>query len=104
MQGLQVHNRHNGANQRWKILYHDEREKRRTKGMNTDFGLYINRPFYIRSRLPFQRVVECHGASNVKLARWRKNTKAQQWYFDEKTKTIKNNNWTPRSLDIQSNG
>jgi hypothetical protein len=38
------------------------------------------------------------------LKRWRKNVKAQQWYFDEVSKTIKNNNWKSHSLDIQSNG
>jgi len=50
--------------------------------MNEEYGLHINRPFYIRSRLPFQRVAECHGANNVWLKRWRKNVAAQQWYFD----------------------
>jgi hypothetical protein len=66
--------------------------------MNEQFGFHINRPFYIRSRLPFQRVAECQGANNVALKRWRKNTKAQQWYFDEVSKTIKNNAWKSRVL------
>jgi hypothetical protein len=75
-----------------------------TKGMNKDFGFHINRPFYMVSRLPFKRVAECHGANNVWLRRWRKNTTAQQWYFDQVSKTIKNNHWKSHSLDIQSNG
>jgi hypothetical protein len=72
--------------------------------MNSEFGFHINRPFYMRSRLPFQRIAECHGANNVWLKRWRKNVAAQQWYFDEVSKTIKNNYWKSHSLDIQSNG
>jgi len=65
------------ANQRWKIIHVDKAEKVRTKGFNKEFGFHINRPFYIRSRMPMQRVLECHGANNVWLKRWRKNVRAQ---------------------------
>jgi hypothetical protein len=44
-----------------------------TKGLNEEFGFYINRPFYIVSELPFNRVAESPGANNVVLKRWRKN-------------------------------
>jgi hypothetical protein len=47
-----VWGKHNGLNQRWKILYLDEKEKEPTKGLDDDSGLYRNRPFYIVSRLP----------------------------------------------------
>jgi len=50
------------------------------------------------------RVAEMHGNTNVWLKRWRNNVKAQQWYFDEKSKTIRNNNWKNYALEIQSNG
>jgi len=100
----QNNNKANNANQRWKIIYLDKAEKVRTKGFNKEFGFHINRPFYIRSRMPMQRVAECHGANNVWLKRWRKNVAAQQWYFDEVSKTLKNNYWKSHSLDIQSNG
>jgi hypothetical protein len=90
----------NSKAQKWNVIYVDEADKDRTKGLNSEFGFQINRPFYIRSRLPFQRVIECHGANNVWLKRWRKNTTAQQWYFDEVSKTIKNNHWKSHSLDI----
>jgi len=43
--------------------------------MNKDFGFHINRPFYIRSRLPMKRIIECIGANNVTLKRWRANTR-----------------------------
>jgi hypothetical protein len=70
-------NNSNNANQKWKIVYLDKAEAIRTKGFNKEFGFHINRPFYIRSRMPMQRVAECHGANNVWLKRWRKNTNAQ---------------------------
>jgi hypothetical protein len=99
-----VANNQRARNQQWKVLYIDEADKDRKKGFNKEFGFHINRPFYIRSRMPMKRVIECHGANNVWLKRWRKNTTAQQWYFDEVSKTLKNNHWKSHSLDIQSNG
>jgi hypothetical protein len=56
------------------------------------------------SELPFNRVVEMLGGTNLVLKRWRKNVRQQQFYFDEVTKTIRNNNWKNYCLDIQSNG
>jgi hypothetical protein len=97
-------NNANNANQRWKIIYLDKAEAIRTKGFNKEFGFHINRPFYIRSRMPMKRICECHGANNVWLKRWRKNVAAQQWFFDEVSKTVKNNYWKSHSLDIQGNG
>jgi hypothetical protein len=67
--------RHNGANQRWKIVYLDKAEKMQSEGLNKDFGMVCNRPFYFRSRLPMGRIAEMHGNNNVWLKRWRKNAK-----------------------------
>jgi hypothetical protein len=64
-----VWKRHNGANQRWRVIYKDDAAKDATKGMNKDFGFYINRPFYFRSRLPMRRIAEVVG-SDVKLRRY----------------------------------
>jgi hypothetical protein len=33
-------------------------------------------PFYLRSKLPMQRVAECVGANNIVLKKWYKNRKA----------------------------
>jgi len=65
-----------GTNQKWSVMYVDQAKPIPSKGFNKDYGFHINRPFYIRSRLPFQRVAECHGANNVWLKRWRKNVAA----------------------------
>jgi hypothetical protein len=53
-----MYNKHNGANQRWKVVSVDQ-SKEQSKGLIEDFGLYANRPFYIRSRLPNRRFAEC---------------------------------------------
>jgi hypothetical protein len=69
--------RHNGANQRWKIIYLDEAKPVPKEGFNEDFGFYVNRPFYIVSRMPFKRIVQCHGATHVKLNKYIENRKDQ---------------------------
>jgi len=47
-----------------------------------------------------KRIAECVGASNVTLKRYAKNRKAQQWFFDPVTKTLKNNYWKSHSLHL----
>jgi hypothetical protein len=46
-------------------MYLDKAKGPQTKGLNKEWGFHVNRPFYIISKLPFNRVVECHGANNV---------------------------------------
>jgi hypothetical protein len=62
-------------NQKWGVIYLDKAKAVQSKGLSKNFGFHINRPFYIRSRLPMQRVIECIGANNVTLKRWRKNVR-----------------------------
>lgn len=69
-------NRNNKINQRWKIVYVDQ-FKEQSKGLIEDFGLYANRAFYIRSRLPNHRMAECHGNYDVRQRRWRNNETGQ---------------------------
>jgi hypothetical protein len=38
--------------QKWSIIYADESKKTRTKGMNKVYGFEINRPFFLRSKMP----------------------------------------------------
>jgi hypothetical protein len=98
-QAVIVHQRHNGANQRWKIVYTDT-VKTETKGLNEEFGFYINRPFYLVSELPFNRVAEMLNGNNIVLKRWRNNQRQQQFWFDEVTKVIRNNYWKNYVLEI----
>jgi hypothetical protein len=73
--------------------------------MNEEFGFYINRPFYMRSRMPMKRVATKHGNHWIYLRRWTPaHAKHAQWRFDEKTKTIYNMQWTNYVMEIHSNG
>lgn len=46
------------ANQKWTVVYVDKAEATMTEGLDKNFGFYINRPFYIVSRMPLRRVIE----------------------------------------------
>lgn len=59
--------RHGGKNQRWRIVYVDEAPKPSTSGINKEFGFFIDRPFYIMSKLPMRRVLDIKGGRNVNL-------------------------------------
>jgi hypothetical protein len=44
------------------------------------------------------------GGTNMVLKRWRNNVRQQQFWFDEVSKTIRNNYWKNYAVEIQSNG
>jgi len=51
-----------------------------------------------------KRIVECNGGNNIRLADYVKGRRNQQFFYDEKSKTIKSQQWQDRSLSIQGNG
>jgi hypothetical protein len=84
-----VWRRHNGANQRWRVVYTDKAAKEATSGYSKEWGMYINRPFYLRSRMPMRRVAESV-STDVRLKRYHSGrTRQQTWRFDVTSKTIK---------------
>ena len=103
-QNVHVWNRHNGPNQRWNVVYLDKMGKDLGKGaLNKWFGFYVNRPFYIMSKLPMRRVIEVVGGRNLVIKRLVRNRNTQKFVFDQATKTIKSV-YNRRSIDIQNSG
>jgi hypothetical protein len=96
--------RHNGWNQRWRVVYTDKAGKMRTKGFNKGFGFHINRPFVMRSRLGVRRVIECVSNAYVRSRKYYHNRKAQHWIFENKTKSIQSYYWRNRAMEITSSG
>jgi hypothetical protein len=94
----------NNAAQRWIIRYADNLgdESFQKKGeRDADHNMLALEPFYLRSKLPMQRVAECVGANNIVLKKWYKNRKAQQFQFDSVSKTIRNMNWTSYAFSME---
>lgn len=61
-----VNNKHRGKNQKWRVLYVDQIKPEPKKGeLNTEFGLYVERPFHIVSHMPSQRYLDMVGSNLV---------------------------------------
>jgi hypothetical protein len=90
----------------WRIIYTNkmgsETYTKKGKMSKHGTGFIVLEPFYFRSRLPMQRVVECVGANNAVLKKWAKGRKAQQWQFNPVTKTINGMYWTSYVLTMES--
>lgn len=95
--------RKNGSKaQKWTVIYEDKKAKERTRGLNEDFGFQINRPFYIITKMPSRRVAEAVGGGrNVVLKTLRKGARPQQFWFDQKRKTIVSQQWQDMSMEIR---
>jgi membrane carboxypeptidase/penicillin-binding protein PbpC len=85
------------------VIYSDEYEEEPTKGeLNTRFGLYVERDFYVITKLSSGRYLDLTDNRNMAI-KTRNGRKTQTWYFDQKSLTIKTrlNN---QSWDIKSAG
>jgi len=89
-------------NQQFELIYVDEMPAPPKEGdMVAAFGMRVGMPFHIKSGLPQGRYLDLVGRSMVIKTPADTRT-TQSWYFDWKTKTIKN--WKNRgwSFDIHS--
>jgi hypothetical protein len=95
-------NKHNGKNQQWDIVYVKDMPAEPKKGeLNTAFGFYVERPFYIQSKLPSGRFIDLVGRDLV--IKTRNGRSSQEWYFDNRSKTIKSKS-NNQSIDIRGSG
>jgi len=90
-------------NQMWDVIYVDEWKGEPKKGeLNEDFGLYVERDFYIQTAMSSNRYLDLINNRNM-VIKTPNGRKTQTWYFDQRSLTIKTrlNN---QSWDIQSSG
>jgi membrane carboxypeptidase/penicillin-binding protein PbpC len=98
-----MYTKHGKINQQWDLIYADEYKGEPVKGeLNEDFGLYVERPFYVISAHSEGRYLDLINNRNM-VIKTRNGRKTQTWWFDQKSLTIKTklNN---QSWDIQSSG
>jgi hypothetical protein len=95
-----IQNRHGGINQQWEIVYE---WKEPTKGqLNKDFGLYVERPFYVVSQLPKNRYLDW--INNNMVIKTSNGYDSQKWFFDQRSRTVKNLKEPTKSWDIAGSG
>jgi len=98
-----VHNKHGKINQQWDVVYADEWKGEPTKGqLNKRFGLYVERDFYVVSKLPDSRYLDLINNRNM-VIKVPNGRKTQVWYFDQRSLTIKTR-YNNQSWDVQSSG
>jgi membrane carboxypeptidase/penicillin-binding protein PbpC len=95
--------RHGKVNQQFDVVYADQWKGEPTKGqLNKDFGLYVDRTFFVISRMKGGRYLDLINNRNM-VIKTRNGRKTQMWWFDQKSLTIKTR-LNSQSWDIQSNG
>jgi membrane carboxypeptidase/penicillin-binding protein PbpC len=102
-QNIQIYNRHGRINQQWEVIYADQYPEEPVKGeLNSDFGIYVERDFYVVSELDSHRYLDLINNRNM-VIKTSNGRNTQKWYFDQKTLTIKTrlNN---QSWDVKSSG
>jgi hypothetical protein len=102
-QNIIVWNKHKGLNQQWDLIYADQMPKEPKKGeLNKDFGMYVERDFYIVSQLKENRYLDLINNRNF-VIKTPNGRSTQTWYFHQQSLTIRTrlNN---QSWDIKSAG
>jgi hypothetical protein len=70
--------------------------------LNKDFGFKINTPFHLISNLPDGRYLDL--VSNNPVIKSRNGYPSQQWYFDQRSKTIHSMRTKSYSVMISGSG
>ena len=100
---IQIYNKGNGMGQQWEVIYADEYPEEPKKGeLNKDFGLYVERDFYIVSQMKDNRYLDLINNRNM-VIKTRNGRKTQTWYFHQQSLTIRTR-YNNKSWDIKSSG
>jgi hypothetical protein len=98
-----VANKHGRTNQQWDLVYADEWKGEPAKGEFSErFGLYVERDFYVVSKLGSHRYLDLINNRNM-VIKTPNGRKTQVWYFDMRSMTIKTR-YNNQSWDIKSSG
>jgi hypothetical protein len=98
-----VWKKHGGLNQQWDLIYANEYPKEPKKGqLNKDFGLIVERDFFIVSHMRGGRYVDIVDGRKI-VIKTRNGRRTQKWYFDQRSLTIKTR-YNNQSWDIKSSG
>jgi membrane carboxypeptidase/penicillin-binding protein PbpC len=96
-----VWNKHGRLNQQWDLIFANKWREPKKGQLNKDFGLYVDRTFYIISVMGKKRYLDLVGRDLVIKTRNGRNT--QQWYFHQQSLTVRSRS-NNQSWDIKSSG
>jgi hypothetical protein len=99
---IMVANRGNDIRQQWEVVYVDEYSEPKKGELNEQFGLFVQRDFYIVSALSSGRYLDLINNRNA-VIKTPNGRRTQVWYFDQTYKSIRTR-YNNQSLDITNNG
>ena len=80
----------NAIHQQWDIVYVEDWPEEPKKGeLNKEYGMYVERPFYIVSQLATHRYLDTVDNTNLVIKHDMFNRNTQVWYFDQKSLSIR---------------
>jgi hypothetical protein len=95
--------KHGKVNQQFDVLYTDQWKGEPGKGqLNKDFGLYVERDFYVITHMNSRRYLDVINNRNM-VIKTQNGRRTQIWYFHQQSLTIRTR-YNNQSWDIQSNG
>jgi hypothetical protein len=97
-----VNNRGGDIRQQWEVVYVDQYREPKKGQLNEDFGLYVERDFYIVSAQGSGRYIDLINNRNM-VIKTQNGRRTQVWYFHQQSKTIRTR-YNNQSWNIQSNG
>jgi hypothetical protein len=97
-----VANRGTDMKQQWEIIYVDQYSEPKKGELNEQFGLYVQRDFYVVSQLGENRYLDLINNRNM-VIKTPNGRKTQIWYFDQVSKTIKTR-YNNQCWDIKTSG
>jgi hypothetical protein len=95
---IMVGNRGSDIRQQWEVVYVDEYSEPKKGELNEQFGLYVERDFYIVSALPSGRYLDLINNRNM-VIKTPNGRSTQKWYFHQQSKTIRTR-YNNQSFDI----
>jgi hypothetical protein len=95
-------NKKDAPGMKWRVVYVEDYSEPKKGELNTDFGLFVQRDFYIVSALPSGRYIDLINNRNM-VIKTSNGRRSQVWYFHQQSLTIRTR-YNNQSWDIESNG
>jgi hypothetical protein len=98
-----VNTQKNAIYQQWDIVYADEWKGEPGKGeLNEDFGLYVERDFYVVTEMKSHRYLDLINNRNF-VIKTPNGRRTQVWYFHQQSLTIRTR-YNNQSWDVTNSG
>jgi len=79
---IMVGNRGKDIRQQWEVIYVDEYSEPKKGELNSDFGLYVERDFYVVNQMASHKYLDLINNRNM-VIKTQNGRRTQVWYFHQ---------------------